>query len=266
MLPDEQREKRRESFNAVAAQYDASRPGYPEAVFEDLAHLTSLRTHAHLLEIGSGTGHATLPFAERGYRIDCIELGAEMAAVAQVKLAAFPNVTITVTDFDNWRNETRYDLSFSASAYHWLNPATRARSIAAQLAPGGHVATLRNIHVLGEASAKLNAATQRIYAEVAPALAQEAIPRAEDVQSLDTQEWQSSGLYRSAQSRAYRWTSKLTARDYVRMLDTHSDHRLLPEKTREELFKRLISLLGNEFGGVTVKEYVTLLQLAEKIE
>jgi 16S rRNA A1518/A1519 N6-dimethyltransferase RsmA/KsgA/DIM1 with predicted DNA glycosylase/AP lyase activity len=47
-----------------------------------------------VLEIGCGTGQATVPLAERGSRIVAVELGPAMAAVARRNLARFPAVQV----------------------------------------------------------------------------------------------------------------------------------------------------------------------------
>lgn len=256
----------RATFETVAALYDEARPGYPDAVYDDLITLAGVGSGALLLEIGSGTGHATLPLARRGFRIDCVELGEQMAAAARAKLAGFPGVMIAVADFDGWTAGAHYKLAFSASAYHWLNPQTRVKRIAALLASNGYVAVFRNHHVQGEASAEFNHAAQRIYANVYPEQVQaRGLPRPEDILPVEAQEWLASGLFSLAQTRVYHWQQLLTSKEYVRMLATHSDHRLLPEADRARLFDQLIRLIDSEFGGIAVKEYVTLLQVAEKI-
>ena len=263
-----QRDRRtaRATFDAVAALYDEARPGYPDAVYDDLVTLAGIGSGARLLEIGSGTGHATLPLARRGFRIDCVEFGEQMAAVARTKLAGISGITITVADFDRWIAGAGYDLAFSASAYHWLNPQTRVQRIAALIAPNGHVAIFRNHHVQGEASARFNAAAQRIYASVFPEQTQaNGLSRTEEILPVEAQEWLASGLFSPAQTRVYRWQQLLTAQEYVRMVATHSDHRLLPEADRALLFEQFIRLIDSEFGGIVVKEYITLLQVAEKI-
>ena len=72
----------RHTFDGVADLYERARPGYPEAVFDDLATLARLPAPARILEIGCGTGQATLPLARRGHAITCVELGASLAARA----------------------------------------------------------------------------------------------------------------------------------------------------------------------------------------
>ena len=78
----------------VAQLYDRARPGYPAALFDDIIYYAALPAGARILEVGCGTGQATLPLAQRGYAIDCLEPGAQMAAIARANLANFPNVTV----------------------------------------------------------------------------------------------------------------------------------------------------------------------------
>ncbi|HET8788172.1 MAG TPA: rRNA adenine N-6-methyltransferase family protein, partial [Actinomycetes bacterium] len=70
------RERLRSTFDQVADLYDRVRPGYPAALFDDLAELAGVGPGARVLEIGPGTGQATVPLAERGCRVVAVELGA----------------------------------------------------------------------------------------------------------------------------------------------------------------------------------------------
>jgi len=72
VVPDRERLRRR--FDDAAESYHRARPDYPERLFDDLVSLAGLRSGGDLLEIGCGTGKATLPLARRGLRITCLEL------------------------------------------------------------------------------------------------------------------------------------------------------------------------------------------------
>ncbi len=259
------------TFNEVAALYDEARPGYPDAVFDDLVALAKLAPGARLLEIGAGTGHATLPMARRGFRIDCIELGEAMAERARARLTEFSGVTVTVADFDRWIPDAHYDLVFSATAYHWLDPATRIQRIAARLAPGGHLAIFRNHHVASGGNAEFESAVQRVYDDVLGDSAATArtthrgLPRIKEIVPVESEEWRASGLFYTAEVRVYPWSERLSAGDYVRQLATHSDHRLLPEAVRTRLLTEIERLIDAEFGGIAIKHSITLLQVAAKI-
>src|SRR3954463_11880016 len=92
----------RTTFDADAARYDRARPGYPSALFDDLAALAGLGPGSRVLEIGCGTGQATVPLAERGYQVVAIELGAELAVVARRNLTRFPAVEVVTGAFEAW--------------------------------------------------------------------------------------------------------------------------------------------------------------------
>ena len=62
----EHRERLRATFDQAAGLYGRARPGYPPALFDDLADLTGIRPGSRVLEIGPGTDQATLPLAARG--------------------------------------------------------------------------------------------------------------------------------------------------------------------------------------------------------
>ena len=59
--PDRQR--LRTTFDEPPELYDRARPSYPPQLFDDLIALVQLPTAARLLEIGCGTGIATVPLA-----------------------------------------------------------------------------------------------------------------------------------------------------------------------------------------------------------
>jgi SAM-dependent methyltransferase len=260
----------RKSFDAVAGLYDKMRPGYPQAVFDDVLAISGSRAGSRLFEIGCGSGHATFVFARRGFRIDCIELGANMAALARERLAPFDRVNITIADFDLWSHdrdsERQYDLVYSATAYHWLNPATRVERIARLLAPGGWLAVWRNHQVRGSgASEEFFREARKIYAREAPALAAKFTGPLEpdQIPPTEKEEWLASGLFRNAQTRVYVWARQYTATEYVRMLDTHSDHRLMAEANRGRLFSALARLAA-DMGGSVTREHATILHMAQK--
>jgi cyclopropane fatty-acyl-phospholipid synthase-like methyltransferase len=60
---DTQRRLLRATFEQLPALYDRARPSYPLRLFDDLATLARLPDGARLVEIGCGTGQATLPLA-----------------------------------------------------------------------------------------------------------------------------------------------------------------------------------------------------------
>jgi trans-aconitate methyltransferase len=257
------REQLRQTFNQVAQQYDENRPSYPSQVFDDVVSISGVTSNSLLLEIGCGTGHATQVFAARGLRIHALDMGENMVALARRRLAAFHDVSIEVANFDRWTAESRYHLVYAATAWHWLDPATREQKIASLLSPSGWLAVWRNCHIRNGSCDDFLAAAQPIYAAVAPELVSERgrpYGSAEVVQA-ESEDF-TSGLFDVPQARLHLWSKAYTAREYVAMLNTHSDHQLLSADRRNQLFDQLAALIETRFGGSIIKDYATILQMA----
>src|SRR5215210_5603855 len=107
-------------------------------LFDDIASLSGIQPGGRILEIGCGTGQATVPFARRGYRILCVELGENMAAVARRNLEGNPQAEVRTGAFEDWPlQDEAFDVAISATAFHWLNPATAYPKVAGALRDGG---------------------------------------------------------------------------------------------------------------------------------
>lgn len=61
----------RTTFNEDEYNYDKARPDYPKELFEDIFNYINLSESGNALEIGIGTGQATLPFLDKGYKCNC---------------------------------------------------------------------------------------------------------------------------------------------------------------------------------------------------
>ena len=111
------RERLRSTFDQAAELYDRARPRYPAALFDDLAELAGIGPGSKVLEIGPGTGQATVALAERGCRVVAVELGAALAAVARRNLARFPAVEVVTAPFEDWPlPKEPFDLVLAATA------------------------------------------------------------------------------------------------------------------------------------------------------
>jgi SAM-dependent methyltransferase len=266
-MPDE-RSQRRVVFDGDALLYDRVRPGYPPAMFDDIAALAGLPAGGRVLEVGPGTGQITLPLARRGYRIDAIELGANMAAVARARLAGYPLVTIHVGAFEALPvAEAAYDLLISGTAFHWVDPEVRFQRAAAALRPGGTLALCWNKHVQSPASRGFFEAAQSAYRSVLPPSDEpwEGLPDADTLPEPERDEIAASGLFGPVAVRKYRWDQDYTAAEYIDLLNTYSDHRSLPPPQRQRLFGGLAELIDREYGGRITKGYLTVLYCAPRL-
>ena len=259
--------ERRASYDPIAQQYDRARPDYPAALFDDIVAYANLGDEARLLEIGCGTGQATLPLAERGYAIDCVELGAELAAVARRNLAAYPKARVINADFDTVALPAmRYDLALSATAFHWLDPATRFQRAHDLLKQGGTLALFWHRPVMTDVSRDQVKALQEIYRRIVPKLARdfELPPPPAAVRTEYDKLIPQSGLFCDLDVRKHYVVTEYSAEAYVDLLGTFSDHIALPVETRLRLYKEIDALIHEEFAGVALRETVALLYLARR--
>lgn len=261
------RRQLRATFDEDARLYDQARPGYPPAMLDDIVALSGIPAGGRILEIGPGTGQVTLPWAQRGYRITAIELGASMAAVARQKLAEFPAVEIHTGAFESWPLEpAAFDLVFSATAFHWIDPAVRYRKTAAALRPGGALALCWNKHLEVPASGDFFEVSQQLYQEAFPGnVYQGGRMPPEDQPTPEQIEIEESGLFGPVAARRYVWEQAYDADDYIALLNTYSDHRSLPPDQRARLLGGIADLIRTRYGGQIVKGYVTMLYCAPRV-
>jgi SAM-dependent methyltransferase len=258
--------QRRTVFDEVAETYDAVRPGYPAAVYDDIRALMGISDGGDILEIGCGTGQATLPLAERGYRICCVELGAELAAIARRNLAAYPRVAVRHGAFEALPlADASFDLVISATAFHWIDPATGYPKLARVLRPGGSVALFWNKHIAGAADGGFFEAVQPVYREYAPVLYGEGngLPTADELPD-ESARLAATGLFEAFTVRRYPWVGRYCTAAYLNLLDTYSDHRALPAEQRQRLHEGIAALLDGRYGGQVAIQYLTVLYVAHR--
>src|ERR1035437_6950557 len=124
----------RTTFEQVPLLYDRARPNYPPQIFEDLVALARLPEAARIIEIGCGTGQGTLPLAELGFQITCVELGERLAATARGQPARFPTGGVITADFETWQPErAELDGVLAFTAFRWIDPDVRYAKVASLL-------------------------------------------------------------------------------------------------------------------------------------
>ncbi len=259
--------ERRFGYDAIAAQYDRARPGYPAALFTEIINYAQLGEGGRIFEIGGGSGQATLPLARRGYAIDCVELGEAMAALARERLSAYPAVSVQHADFDSMTlPKQRYDLALSATAFHWLDPDTRFQRVHSLLKPGAALALFWHLPVLTARSREYFEALQAIYQRVVPALARDFTrpPAPEQAQTDYEQLIPASKLFQDLAIHKYYVATAYDAAGYCDLLGTFSDHRALPATPRRRLLHAVATVIENDFANSILRETVALLYLARR--
>ncbi len=254
----------RSTFNKAASDYDKIRPGYPEQLFEDVITLSKIPPGGQALEIGCGTGQATLPFARRGYHILCLDIGPDLLAIAAQNLRAFPNVHFEQSSFETWPVQAgAYDLVYAATAFHWVPRETGYPKAASALKPGGALAIFSNAHP--RPYTDFFEEVQSVYNQYLPELSDpRQRPTTEAAIEEQTQYMRATGLFRSVVVRTYPWTQTYTTDAYLRLLNTYSDHRALSQERRRYLYEGIANLIESHYGGKVERPYLTELFLGIK--
>ncbi len=260
-MPDDERRRLRETFEQVPELYDRARPSYPAELFDDLVTLGGLPEGGRILELGPGTGKATLPLAERGFRVVGVELGRSLAAVARRNLARFPNVEIVNVPFEQWVTDERFDAVVSFTAFHWIDPEAKYDKPARLLREDGALAVVDTKHVLPEDGDRFWTEVQSDYDAVVPSPDNRPPPHPDEIPDL-TEEIAASGRFENVAVRRYLWDAPYTADEYVAVLDTYSGHRSMPEGARRELYQRIHARIGT---SIVRKTYLFTLNVARRV-
>ncbi len=262
------REERRLAFGSVADLYDRVRPTYPSELIDDVIAYSGVGGSDRALEVGAGTGKATVLFAERDVTIHALEPSESMAAVARRICRPYDRVAIEQTDFEHFSTpDGAFRLVFSAQAWHWVTPEIRYVKARAALADGGALALFANRPNWDRSPHR--EMLREAYRGAAPAFAAlggagPMHPGTEGTSPLwgDWEgELQSALGFERPEPRAYEWSITYSAGDYLELLRTHSDHMLLPEPERSALFAAVGAAIGQGGGELRV-DYVTKLCLA----
>jgi SAM-dependent methyltransferase len=235
-------------FGEVAELYDKVRAGYPQALIDEV--LAFAGSHPRAVEVGAGTGRATVAFADRGLEILALEPNPAMAAVGMRNCRRFPNVRMRVSRFEDWPVERkRFGLLYSAQAWHWVSPQIRYEKATEALTLGGTLALFW--HRTSWSDEALRAELDQLYRRLAPELhAREpgfpglAPPKGDDELLAEIS---ASGRFTHVTTRTYAWSASFTADTFTDLLVTQSDHRLLPGEERTTLLDAVRQLISDRW-------------------
>lgn len=256
-------------FGEEPELYDRARPGYPDAIVEDVLDFGDLDAGScHALEIGAGTGKATVAFARNGVHVHALEPDPAMAAVARRNCETYPRVEIEESSFEEWDlRRDAFDLVFSAQAWHWVRPEVRCTKAAAALVPGGCLALLWH-RVRWEADDPVRLELDERYSKYAPALHARA-PGFPGLSPCTTEvgaqaEISDCADFCDVTAHDHPWEQPFDADSYVDRLRTQSDHRLVPPDELERLLDSVRDVVVAYGGHITVP-HSTVVVLARRV-
>lgn len=248
-------------FDGVANLYDTYRPSYPNELIEDIIAISGIQPEGNILEIGSGTGKATLLFARRGYTILCLEPGQNLIDVAAKNLAPYPRVSFVRSRFEEWSNDqAKFDLVISAQAFHWVPEEVRYEKTANTIKRQGYLATFWNMYP--GMNGKIRQDLDSVYRKRAPELINLETPYKKLIEAR-ANALHETPFFESVVVKAYPWSVRYETNEYLGLLNTYSDHLSLSKQKRGALFEDIAEVIEKN-GGFIERPYLSVGYIAQK--
>jgi SAM-dependent methyltransferase len=242
---------RAESFGSAAHQYDRYRPGYPDALIDDLAAARPAR----VLDVGCGTGKVALALARRGLSVLGVEVDERMANVARGH-----GIQVEVAPFERWDDAgRRFDLITCGEAWHWIDPDLGIAKAARVLRAGGTIAWFWSSYQVDESVAT---AFDAVYSVHAPEVAQ--VWRPQCTPRPERNPLAGSDVFSSLEERRYPWERTLTAEEWIGLAATVSDHLRLGGERLTALLRALHTAIES-LGGCVHAHHETTALLARRL-
>jgi len=262
-------------FDDIAVNYDKTRWDYPDKLFEDIFKYVNHNSDLHInsktaLEIGAGTGKATVPFINAGYDVTAVELGANMSAFLLKKFKDKPNFNVITSAFEDAQMvEDSYNLIYAASAFHWVDSEIGCPKVFRLLKNGGVFALFRYnaIPSIGEACYD---EVQKVYEKHYYNYYTTSMrPVKKSHEDFCTPEEIYHGFrfhdlrdygFSDISMTFYDMSISITADERIALMETMSDHRALPEENRKALCeeqREVILRHGNKYTeNITYQLYM----------
>jgi SAM-dependent methyltransferase len=264
--PDPDRDALKLTFEQVPELYDRARPAYPIQLFEDLIELARVQPDSLLLEIGCGTGKATVPLAERGFRIVCLEIGPALASFATRKLTPWPRARVIEAPFETWpAPEATFDLVYAATSWHWLHRDLRYPRAAELLKDGGALAFFAAVHAFPPDTDSFFFDIQEVYEAIGEVPRHEQWPPVDPDRIADeSDEILASGFFETARVRRYLWEQQYSAAEYIDLLGTFSSHIAMAQDKQDFLYAEIHKRISARPGRSVRRHWLTILHVARR--
>jgi SAM-dependent methyltransferase len=233
---------RARSFGQVAHRYDQARPSYPDVMIDDIvAELPG----PEVVEVGAGTGKATLLFAARSLRVTCIEPDVEMAAVLRENVEGL-DVEIVTSAYEDFETVKQFDGLVAAQSWHWTKPETRYGKAAALLKPSGIFAVFWNR--TDWSRVVLAPAVDAVYAR--HGLEIDTLPAARESRTETRRALEHSTFFADARIRTYHSTQFYSAQEWCDYVASTSDVLILEPDHAAAFLADMRATIEREGDGI----------------
>jgi SAM-dependent methyltransferase len=252
----------RQTFDEVALLYNEARPRYPDDLFLTLMDVTKLDANAALLEIGAGTGQATIPLAQKNFQITAVELGQSLADVARHELQKYKNVQVLNTSFEEAVFlPGSFDLVYAATSFHWIDPSVKYSKTHDLLKDKGYLAIIHTHHVSDEKGDRFFIDSLPVYERYN--FLDTPNPRLPKAQNLEPSAIDER-LFKLIYFELFPVVIPYTASNFVKLLNTYSNHLAADKQIQHLFYREIEDLIDEKFEGMIDKHFSMSLTIAQR--
>jgi SAM-dependent methyltransferase/GNAT superfamily N-acetyltransferase len=252
------------SFDADVAGYERARPGYPDGLFELLAR-HGLADGARVLEIGPGTGQATVALLDRGAVVTAVEPGPAMASRLRERVAGRA-CTVVESTFEDAAlpDAPAFDLAVAATSFHWVDPVRGMARLAALLPRGRRFVPFWNVfRDAGRHDVRFQALIEPIALRFQTEARAAAITHGLD-HDARVRSFEASGDFRVLAMPAFEWPITHDGASLRALFASFSDWSTLPEPDRTRALDDIAAIVDDHFDGSLTRTYVTQAYVVER--
>jgi SAM-dependent methyltransferase len=252
------------TFNEFAYLYDKARPCCPEELIEELIKETRLNTDSNLLEIGPGTGQATIPLAKRGFNIKTVEIGNNLAEILKAKMKNYPGVNVITGAFEDTELPSGYfALVYAATSFHWLKPESKFAKPHQILKPNGYLSIINGQQISEGEKDEFFDATRPIYDKYWKSDPDNPF-RLKKLSEVKPEEIDIN-LFETTYFKCFPVTISYSADEFCDLLFTDSEKIALHREKRIKFVNEIWRLIYNKFNNKIKRSYANSLTIARKV-
>lgn len=255
------------TFDTVASSYEKFRPGYVPELYRVLFDYIPIDEFSNVVEVGSGAGQATEPVLRTGCRLTAVEYGEQFSELLKEKFKEYPSFSVITGKFEETElEEEAYDLVFSASAFHWVPEKEGYEKVFSMLKKGGVFARFANHPYRDKGNPVLAGEIDDIYEEYYNKYhnkKRKPLIECNEKEAKERAMIASKYGFTDIQYHLFYRERKFTAKEYVQLLGTYSDHIAIEESIRNKFFAKIEEAINKHGGTITIYDTIDL-QLARR--
>lgn len=253
------------TFDTATTVYDKMRPGYVDALYQEIFDYIPMNAACKAVEVGIGTGQATTPILATGCELTAVEYGESLAQKCRIKFKDYPAFSVITGKFEDAAlKKDSYDLVFSATAFHWIPEEAGYQKVYAILKHGGVFARFANHPYPGKDNPSLREEINKLYAIYHHSDKKKALKEYSEEQAQELATIASKYGFADIHYAMFYRIRTFTAKEYVALLATYSDNIALDEPVRMEFFSKIEKAINKHGGEISIHDTIDL-QLARKI-